>query len=118
MRKRRKILFVLISLAGIILCLSIILVVVTPQLINLDTVKEKIKSEYARDVGGQIEYEYLKLVIFPRPRVAVSNVKFTTPDKVDGTVESLDIYPKILPLFTGNLRIAMLRSRSPRKSSG
>ena len=114
MRKRRKILFVLISLAGIILCLSIILVVVTPQLINLDTVKEKIKSEYARDVGGQIEYEYLKLVIFPRPRVAISNVKFTTSDKVDGTVESLDIYPKILPLFTGNLRIAMLRSRSPR----
>ncbi len=96
------------------MCLSIILVVVTPQLINLDTVKEKIKSQYAKDVGGQIEYEYLKLAIFPRPRLAISKVKFTMPDKVDGTLESLDIYPKILPLFKGNLRIAMLRSRSPR----
>jgi hypothetical protein len=114
MRKRRKILFILISLAGIILCLSIILLVVTPQLINLNTVKEKIKSEYTKNIGGQIEYAYLKMVILPRPRVIISDVKFTIPEKVDGTLESLDIYPKILPLFTGNLRIAMLRSRSPR----
>ncbi len=114
MRKRRKILFLFISLAGIILCLSIILLIVTPQLINLETVREKIKSQYAKEVGGQIEYEYLKLVILPRPRVVISDVEFTMPDTVDGTLESLDIYPKILPLFTGNLRIAMLRSRSPR----
>ena len=114
MRKSRKILFLLISLAGIFLCLFIILLVVTPQLINLDTVKEKIKSQYAKNVGGQIEYEYLKLVVFPRPRVAISKVKFTMPDNIDGTLESLDLYPKLLPLFTGNLKIAILRSRSPR----
>ena len=96
------------------MCLLIILLIVTPQLINLDTVKEKVKSQYAKNVGGQIEYEYLKLIVLPRPRVAISKVKFTMPDNVDGTLESLDIYPKILPLFTGNLRIAMLRSRSPR----
>ena len=96
------------------MCLSIILLVITPQLINLDTVKEKIKSQYAKNVGGQIEYQYLKLVIFPRPRVAISNVTFTTPNKIDGTVDSLDIYPKLLPLLTGNVQIAMLRSRSPR----
>jgi hypothetical protein len=114
MLNRRKILFSLISLAGIFLCLFIILLIVTPQLINLDTVKEKIKSQYAKNVGGQIEYEYLKLVVFPRPHVAVADVKFTMPDNIDGTLESLDIYPKILPLFTGNLRIGMLRSRSPK----
>ena len=96
------------------MCLSIILLIVTPQLVNLETVREKIKNQYAKEVGGQIEYEYLKLIILPRPRVVISDVKFTMPDTVDGTLESLDIYPKILPLFTGNLRIAMLRSRSPR----
>jgi len=94
--------------------LLIILVIVTPRVINLDTVKEKIKSQYAKNVGGQIEYEYLKLVVFPRPRVVISDVKFTMPDNIDGTLESLDIYPKILPLFTGNLRIGILRSRSPK----
>ncbi|MGD2186214.1 MAG: hypothetical protein PVI71_08805, partial [Desulfobacterales bacterium] len=116
MRKRRKILYSLISLAGIFLCVLIILLVVTPQLINLDTVKQKIKSQYAREIGGQIEYEYLNLVLFPHPRVVISEVKFNISEHVDGTLESLDIYPKILPLFTGDLRIGMLRSRSPKIS--
>ena len=113
MRKGRKILFVLVSLSGIFLCLLIILVVVTPRLINLDTVKQKIKTQYARDTGGQIEYQYLNLKLFPRPHVVISDVNFTMPDNVDGTIESLDIYPKILPLFTGDLEIGLLRSRSP-----
>jgi hypothetical protein len=113
MRKSRKILFVLVSLSGIFLCLLIILVAVTPRLINLDTVKEKIKSQYAKDIGGQIEYQYLNLTLFPRPHVVISDVNFTTPDNVDGTIESLEVFPKILPLFTGDLEIGMLRSRSP-----
>jgi hypothetical protein len=113
MRKHRKILFVLVSLAGIFLSLLIVLVVLTPRLINLDTVKEEIKSQYAKNIGGQIEYQYLKLALFPRPHVVISDVNFTMPDNVDGTLESLDVYPKILPLFTGKLQIGMLRSRSP-----
>jgi hypothetical protein len=113
MRIRRKIIFVLVSLAGIFLGLLIILVVITPRLINLEAVKEKIKSQYARDTGGQIEYQYLNLALFPRPHVVISDINFTMPDNVDGTVESLDLYPKILPLFTGDLQIGMLRSRSP-----
>ena len=113
MRKRRKILFVLVSLSGIFLCLLIVLVVVTPRLINLDMVKEKIKSQYAKDIGGQIEYQYLDLALFPRPHVIISDVNFTTPGNVEGTIASLEVFPKILPLFAGNLEIGMLRSRSP-----
>jgi len=113
MRKHRTILFVIVSLSGILLCLLMILLIVTPQLINLDTVKEKIRGQYAKDIGGQIEYQYLNLALFPRPHIVISDIKFTMTDHVNGTVESLDVYPKILPLFTGNLQIAMLRSRSP-----
>jgi hypothetical protein len=76
-------------------------------------VKEKIKTQYAKNIGGQIEYQYLTLELFPRPHVVISDVNFTMPDNVDGTLESLDVYPKILPLFTGELQIGMLRSRSP-----
>jgi uncharacterized protein involved in outer membrane biogenesis len=112
MPKPRKILFVLVSLSGIFLCLLIVLVIVTPRLIKLDIVKEKIKTQYAKGIGGQIEYQYLDLALFPRPHVVISDVNFTIPDYVDGTLESLDVYPKILPLFTGELQIGTLRSRS------
>ena len=100
MRRHKKILFALISLTGIFLCLLLILVVVTPKLVNLDTVKEKIKIQYAKDMGGQIEYQHIDLALFPRPHIVISDVNFTLPDKVDGTLQSLDIYPKILPIFT------------------
>ena len=65
MRKRRKILYTLISIAGLFLCVFIILLIVTPQLINLETVKEHIRSQYARDMGGEIEYQRLDLAVFP-----------------------------------------------------
>ncbi|MGD9042583.1 MAG: AsmA-like C-terminal domain-containing protein [Desulfobacterales bacterium] len=112
MRKHKKILFALTSLTGIFLCLLLILVVVTPKLVNLDTVKKEIKSQYARDIGGQIEYQHIDLALLPRPHIVISDVNFTLPDKVDGTLQSLDVYPKILPIFTGKIQIGRLRSRS------
>ena len=54
MPKRRKILFLFISLAGIFLCVLVILLVATPRLVNLETVKEEIKSRFAEDIGGEI----------------------------------------------------------------
>jgi hypothetical protein len=113
MHKRRKILFSIISLAGIFLCLLIVLMTVTPHLINLDTVKEKIKKEYAATTGGEIEYRRINLGFFPRPHIVVSEVAIKYTENVSGTIDSLRIYPKILPLLTGDLQIGAVYSRSP-----
>ncbi len=113
MPKRRKILFSLISLAGIFLCVLVVLLVVTPRLINLETVKKEIKNRFAEDIGGEIEYRRVDLAFFPRPHIVIAAVNFTMPDHVDGTVDSLEIYPKILPLFTGEIQISAVHSRSP-----
>ena len=53
MPKRRKILFSLISLAGIFLCVFVILLVVTPRLVNLETVKKEIKDRFAENIGDR-----------------------------------------------------------------
>ena len=113
MPKRRKIWATLIILAGIFLCVLLILLVVTPQLINLETVKQEVKRLYARDLGGEIEYQRLDLAFFPRPHVVISGVSFTIPDNVQGTVDRLKVYPKILPLFSGGLEISFIHSRTP-----
>ncbi|MGD8993283.1 MAG: hypothetical protein PVI00_17625, partial [Desulfobacterales bacterium] len=109
----RKIWFALISLAAIFLCALIILLIVTPQLINQASVKQEVQRLYARDLGGIIEYQRLKMAFFPRPHVVISDVRFTMPDNIQGTVDSLKIYPKILPLFAGDLQIGGVHSRSP-----
>jgi len=113
MTKSRKIFFSLISLAGIFLCLLAILLVITPRLINLETVKKDIKNRYAANTGGEIEYRRINLAFFPRPHVVISAVNFTTPDHVSGTADSLKIYPRILPLFTGEIQIGAVHSSAP-----
>jgi hypothetical protein len=87
--------------------------IVTPQLINLDTVKKEVKRLYAEALGGKIEYQRLDLAFFPRPHVVISGVTFTIPDNIQGSADSLKIYPKILPLFAGNLEVRVIHSRSP-----
>ena len=113
MTKRRKILFSFITLAGIFLCALVILLVVTPRLINLETVKKEIKNRFAEDIGGEIEYQRVDLAFLPRPHVVITAVNFTLPDHVKGTVDSLKIYPKILPLFTGEIQVGAVHSRNP-----
>jgi hypothetical protein len=113
MPKRRKILFSLISLAGIFLCVFVILLVVTPRLVNLETVKKEIKDRFAENIGGDIEYRRVNLAFFPRPHVVISTVNFSMPDYISGTVDSLKIYPKILPLFTGEIQMSAVHARSP-----
>jgi hypothetical protein len=113
MNKSRKILFSLISIAGIILCLLLVLMIVTPQLINLDTVKERIKRQYATATGGEIEYRRIHLGFFPRPHIVISEVAIKYTENVSGTIDSLRVYPKILPLFTGEFQIDAVYSRSP-----
>ena len=113
MPKSRKILFSLISLAGFFLCVLVILLVVTPRLINLESVRKEIKDRFAADMGAQIEYRRVDLGFFPRPHVVVSEIQFTMPQNVNGTVDRLKIYPKILPLFAGEIEIGAVYSRAP-----
>ena len=113
MPKSRKILFSLISLAGFFLCVLVILLVVTPRLINLESVRKEIKDRFAADMGAQIEYRRINLGFFPRPHVVVSEIQFTMPQNVNGTVDRLKIYPKILPLFAGEIEIGAVYSRAP-----
>ncbi len=113
MTKSRKILFSLISLAGIFLCLLAILMVITPRLINLEAVKKEIKNRYAANIGGEIEYRRINLAFFPRPHVVISAINFTTADQVSGTVDSLKLFPRILPLFTGKIQVGTVHSSAP-----
>ncbi len=113
MPRHRKIWFALISFATVFLCVLIILLIVTPRLINLETVKEEVKRLYAQDLGGQIEYQRIDMSFFPRPHVVISEVSYSIHDNIEGTVDTLKIYPKILPLFTGDLEISSVHSRSP-----
>ncbi len=93
--------------------LLLLLILLLPKLINIEPTREKILATVSEKVGGAVEFQRLDLSFFPRPRVVMHHGNLSIPGKVTGTLESLTLYPKILPLFTGTVQIAMLHLEAP-----
>ena len=111
--KHKKILLGLSGSLAILLLLLVGLILLLPYLINLEPVKERILAILFRQVGGKVEYQRLDLSFFPQPRVNVQQVRISIPEKAEGTLKSIQVYPKLLEMLKGTLRIATIRVESP-----
>ena len=110
MSRRKKIALWAVGALLILLLLSVLLL---PTLINLEPVREKILTTISQRVEGRVEFEELDLSFFPRPRVVFHKGSLSIPGKVAGSLESVTVYPKVLPLLRGSVRISMLRIEAP-----
>jgi hypothetical protein len=107
---------ILIWVLGSFACLMLLLVgamLLLPYLINLEPVKEEILVILFRQVGGKVEYERLDLSYFPQPRVRVHQVRISIPEKAEGTLKSIQVYPKLLEILRGTLPITTIWVESP-----
>ncbi len=100
---------------GIIACLLGVLILmlaailIAPKLIDSEAVKAKVRSEIKETAGVEIDFKHLVLDFFPHPHVIFDQVTLSIPQVVRGKAVSLRVYPTILPLFLGNVKIAGLR---------
>ncbi len=97
------------ALAFLCLALLFLLTVAAPAYLSREATKERIRNEFSRAVGGDLDYDRLGISLFPRPGLAVYGASVTIPEMGEGTVESLQVHPWILPLFRGNVRIRKVR---------
>lgn len=109
MSKRKNIFDWLVKSLLVVLFLIVVIMVFTPSLINLEMVKKNIKDKISNDVGGRITYGNLKLSYFPRPHVVIYKAVISIPDSFTINIQWMRIYPKILPLFRGNLEFAVVK---------
>jgi len=110
---KRPILWILVLLILVPLLLAGFTILAS-RLINLDAIKNRIETAVSRELGGQIQYERVGLTILPRPQVVISRLAVTIPGSVVGTSESLKVAFELLPLLTGNVRLADVRIGEPR----
>ncbi len=110
---RRLLLWVAGGLGVILLALLFTLAVVAPRAISREPIKTRIRSELSKAVGGALDFDRLGILLFPRPGVAVHGASITIPETGRGTIESLQVYPRILPLFRGNVHIGKLLISEP-----
>ncbi|MEM7009493.1 MAG: hypothetical protein AAF462_10205, partial [Thermodesulfobacteriota bacterium] len=87
---------------------------IASNLIQKDSVKDKIHGLIADKVGGDIDYETMTLHFFHRPHVLIKNTELSIPDKFEGTFDTVIVYPKILPLLYGNVEVSELKFLRPK----
>ena len=113
MVKSRKIVFGAVISIFIVVILLFVAVLILPKLIESETLKAKIRSEFSRTVGGEIDFDRLDFSVFPVPHVKLDKVSVILPKKLAGSAEMISIYPKILPLLSGKIGFREIRVQQP-----
>ena len=100
-------------ISGGIVAFIAALILLTQVYINSASVKGSIEAVVSKRLGGTVAYEKLDISLLPRPHVSISKLNIRYPKTFRGTLQSLSIYPQILPLFSGKLRFAKIRIVEP-----
>jgi len=113
MRKKRKLLLWLGWLTGIVLVLTAILFGLASRYINSESAQNNIRKIVTQQLGDLVTYQRAYLSTFPRPGLAFSQVVITIPQTTAISAQSASIYPELLPLLIGKVRLAILKLESP-----
>ena len=81
--------------------------------ISSPTVKEKIQQTLSARTGIQIGYEKIGIRYFPFPTLALRQLTFSIPGKLNGKANTLRIAPKITELLTGKLNLGKVVLERP-----
>jgi hypothetical protein len=109
MKNRKKISIWLVRILVVFSMLIILILVLSPRLINLEIVRNQIKDRVMRDIGGDIKYRRMVLAYFPQPHVLIHRAEVRIPDGFTIKVHRLRIYPKLWSLIRGEVGVSRVR---------
>jgi hypothetical protein len=113
MKKHKKILFLICGLVALFVILLIGLQLLAPTLANLESTRVKIRQAVSGKTGGDLNYDRIGLSIFPRPGIVLEQATFSLPGALEGTVDSLTLQAKLLPLLKGKVVVSSLLVDEP-----
>ena len=102
------------GVAGGVLLLLGLLLLAAPLFINLDSIHRRIEARFHQETGGQGTFQKLDLYFLPRPHAVIRGGKLSFPGRESLAFEALAVYPKLLPLLTGEFFPARIQLASPR----
>ncbi|MGD8949332.1 MAG: AsmA-like C-terminal domain-containing protein [Desulfobacterales bacterium] len=113
MSKSRKIVAgAVIGIVSVVILL-LVAVLVLPKVIESETLKAKIRSEFSRTVGGEIDFDRLDFSVFPHPHLKLNKASVMLPKKLAGSAEIISVTPKILQLLSGKIGFREIRVQQP-----
>ncbi|MEE8432094.1 MAG: AsmA-like C-terminal domain-containing protein [Candidatus Desulfatibia sp.] len=111
--KLKKTTLWIIGCCVILVFLLSVLVLLSDKFINQEAIINRIQTEASQAINGRVELQRLTLSFFPQPHITIHQSNFSIPETASGTLASLAIYPKILPLFIGKVQIARIDVNTP-----
>jgi len=100
-----KILYWVGITAAFLLLLLCALAFIIPKFVDSTWLKEKIRTEVSSQVKGEFDFQRVELNILPTPSVALKQVSLSIPATASIKLETLKIYPDILPLLLGKIKL-------------
>jgi uncharacterized protein involved in outer membrane biogenesis len=113
MRRTRKLFMVSVGCAGIVMTLLLTAVLTTHLLANRDMVKTVIVAKTAQATGGILVYDRLDIGFLPVPHLKARNIHLRRADTFAVDAQELSIYPRILPMLRGRIKVRRLALVSP-----
>lgn len=112
MNRRKFLLWITGSIGGVLIILLAFSFLV-PKLIDLEPIREQIKTGISQKMAGTVDFQKMEVSLFPRPRILISRTRFSFPGTAEGNMDSLRIYPRLLPLLSGKIKIARIQLDAP-----
>jgi len=89
------------------------LILSSDKLINQKQILDKIQAGISEAINGQVAFQRIHVSFFPRPQVVVQQCRFSIPETIKGTVVSLSVSPKLLPLIMGKFQNSGITLNTP-----
>lgn len=111
--RNRRIVKRLWFFSGLLLLCAVVAVFLLPRLINTEMVRGRVTSILSHKLSGSVSFQDADVSLFPVPSVTIRNASLTIPDKLHGTISAITVFPKVLPLLCGDVRLSKMQIHEP-----
>jgi len=113
MKNLKKTLFRISAVVGVLFVLMVTISLVATRMIDTAVMRSRVQQEISDIAGVDIDFQRLSISFFPSPHLVVEQARVSMVEMFDGTFESLQIFPAIMPLFKGKIGLARIEIESP-----
>jgi hypothetical protein len=96
-----------------LLIVFLALALALPRIIDSEAVKERVRAFVSRQARGAIGIEKMEVSWFPRPALVIRGATVSIPENIDGTVQSVTLYPSLPALIVGRVVVSRLVLERP-----
>jgi len=113
---RKKYLWVFISVLSVLILLLIAVSFGLRKIIQSKSVHDKLIAKITEKTNSQIDFEKIDIFLIPSPHITVykGSLKTDVDFKAECEFESIEIYPKILPLIEREVSIKYIEVNNPK----